>query len=79
MDLINCESCGMPTDEKTASKFDARYCIYCQDQETARLKSRQEVEEGSIKAAVKFMGKTEEEAREMVAKMLPNLPRWKSQ
>jgi uncharacterized protein len=30
--MNQCESCGMPLDEKTTSKFDDRYCIHCQDQ-----------------------------------------------
>lgn len=35
-----CESCGMPLDTKTSSRFDDRYCIYCQDQETGCLKNK---------------------------------------
>lgn len=72
-----CESCGMPIDEKTTSKIDSRYCIYCQDQETGKLSTREEVEAGSINAAIEFMGKTEEEAKRMVKEILPTLPRWK--
>lgn len=72
-----CESCGMPLEEKTTSKFDGRYCIYCQDQQTGRLKTYDEVREGSIGAAMKLMGKTKEEAEKMANEMMPKLPRWK--
>ncbi len=71
-----CESCGMPMDNSTVSKFDKRYCIYCQDQTTAALRTYEQVRTGSVGAAVKFMGKTQEEAEHMVNEMLPKLPRW---
>jgi hypothetical protein len=72
-----CESCGMPLDEKTTSKFDERYCIYCQNQQTGKLKTYEEVREGSIGAAMRIMGKTRQEAEKMADEMLPKLPRWK--
>ncbi len=72
-----CESCGMPLDEKTTSKQDGRYCIYCQNQDTGELKTYEQVREGSIGAAQRLMGKTKEEAEKMVDEMLPSLPRWK--
>ena len=72
-----CESCGMPLDEKTTSKFDGRYCIYCQNQDTGELKTYEQVRQGSIDAAVKFMGKTKEEAEKMADETMPRLPRWK--
>lgn len=71
-----CESCGMPLDEKTTSKFDKRYCIYCQNQETGELAPYDKVKEGCIWATQKYMGKTEEEAIKMTDEMLPKLPRW---
>ncbi len=74
-----CESCGMPLDEKTTSKFDKRYCIYCQNQETGELRTYKQVREGSIGAAMRLMGKTKEEAENLADQMLPNLPRWKKQ
>ncbi len=77
METPICESCGMPTDEDTTSKHDKHYCIYCQNQETGELKTREEVEKGSIEAAVNFLGATQEEAEKMVKDMLPELPRWK--
>lgn len=72
-----CESCGMPLDDKTTSRHDERYCIYCQDQETGTLKTYEEVRLGSIEAAKRIMGKTQEEAEKMADDMLPKLPRWK--
>lgn len=72
-----CESCGMSMDDKTVSKFDKRYCIYCQDQETGKLKTKEEVKEGSIGAAMRFMGKSREEAEKMTDEAMPKLPRWK--
>jgi hypothetical protein len=74
-----CESCGMPLEEKTTSRFDKRYCIYCQNQDTAQLATREQVREGSIGAAMKLMGKTREEAEKMADEIMPKLPRWKSE
>lgn len=73
----NCESCGMPLDETSTSKYDKKYCIYCQSQETGELASYEQVREGSINAAVQHMNKTEAEATTMADEMLPTLPRWK--
>jgi len=75
--MRSCESCGMPMDEKTVSKKDGRYCIYCQDQNTGVLKTYAQVREGSIGAAMKFMGKSKAEAEKMADEMMPKLPRWK--
>ena len=75
--MNQCESCGMPLDEKTTSKFDERYCIHCQDQQSGELASKEQVREGSILAAMKFMGKTREEAEKMADEMMPKLPRWR--
>ncbi len=75
--MQSCESCGMPLDEKTVSKFDTKYCIYCQDQQTGALKSFDDVRAGSIDAAMRLMGKTKEEAEKMADDMMPKLPRWK--
>jgi len=77
--MKQCESCGMPLQDNTTSRIDSRYCIYCQDQETASLKSRDMVREGSIKAAISTMGKTREEAEKMADEMMPKLPRWQVQ
>jgi hypothetical protein len=74
---IICESCGMPLDEATTSKFDGRYCIHCQDQQNGELASREQAREGSINAATKFMGKTRAEAEKMADEMMPKLPRWR--
>ena len=69
----------MPPTEKTTSKFDGRYCIYCQNQETGDLKTYEQVREGSIEAAMRLMEKTKEEAEKMADEMMPKLPRWKKQ
>ena len=58
--------------------MDGRYCVYCQDQQTGELKSKQEVREGSIDAAMRLMGKSREEAERMADEMLPKLPRWRT-
>ena len=71
-----CESCGMPLEAKTTSKYDAKYCIYCQDQQTGAMKTKEQVREGSIGAAMRLMGKTREEAEKMADEMMPKLPRW---
>jgi len=75
---MTCESCGMPLEDKTTSKFDARYCIYCQNQENGDLATREQVREGSIGAAMRLLGKTREEAEKTADEMMPKLPRWKS-
>jgi hypothetical protein len=67
----------MPVDEKTTSKLDVRYCIHCQDQQSGELASKGQVREGSILAAMKFMGKTREEAEKMADEMMPKLSRWR--
>lgn len=72
-----CHSCGMPLDETTTSKHNTNYCIHCQNQESGEIASFGQVKEGSINAAMKYMGKTREEAEKMVNEMLPNLPHWK--
>jgi len=67
----------MPLEEKTTSKFDDRYCVYCQNQESGELGSKEQVREGSINAAMQFMGKTRAEAEKMADEMMPKLPRWR--
>lgn len=74
-----CESCGMPVDDRTVSKKDKKYCVYCQNQETGELATKEQVRQGSIDAAMKFMGKTKEEAEVMADTMMPTLPRWKNE
>lgn len=73
------ESCGMPLEEKSVSKWNDKYCIYCQNQETVQLKSREEVRKGSIGASMKLMGKTKEEAEKMADELMPKLPRWQNE
>ena len=79
MDKPICASCGMPMAKNQISKFDKRFCIYCQNQKNGRLKTKAEVIEGSIGAAMKFLGKSRVEAENMVKTMLPKLERWKNQ
>ncbi|MFZ2664309.1 MAG: zinc ribbon domain-containing protein [Patescibacteria group bacterium] len=74
-----CESCGMPLEDTTKSKHDGRYCIYCQNQETGVLATKEQVREGSINAAIEFMGKTKEEAEKMCDELMPTLPRWQKE
>ncbi len=65
--------------EAVTSKFSEAFCVYCQDQETAQLRTYEQVREGSIGAAIRLMGKTKEEAEKMADEMLPTLPRWGKQ
>ena len=74
----NCESCGMTLDDNSKSKFDKRYCNYCQDQETRMLKSFEEVKEGSIEVAMEYMRLSREDSQHLVEDNLSKLPRWKS-
>jgi len=71
-----CESCGMPLDEETTSKFDGRYCIYCQNQDSGELASKEQVREGSIQALMRLQGKSREEAEKIADGTMPRLPRW---
>jgi len=75
--MKQCESCGIRLEKKIKSKFDARYCIHCQNQQTGELSSRQQVREGSIKAIMSFQNKSREEAEKIVDKTMTKLPRWK--
>lgn len=77
--MNQCESCGMPLGEDTTSQLDARYCIHCQDQQSGELATREQVREGSINAAMRLTGKTQEEAESMADDMMPNLPRWQKE
>jgi len=61
---------------KIESDF-TRYCVHCQDQQSGELASKEQVREGSINVAMKFMGKTREEAEKMADEMMPKLPRWR--
>jgi len=72
--MNQCESCGMPLDEKTTSKFDSRYCIHCQDQQSGILGNKEQVREGSIKAVMQFQGKSHEEAEKIVGETMAKLP-----
>lgn len=76
--MKQCQSCGMPLEEKFTSKFDNIYCIYCQDQQTGQLKSKEEVRAGSIEALIKHFGKTGEETTKMVDETMSKLPRWQN-
>ena len=72
-----CESCGMPIDEKSVSKFNDIYCIYCEDQDNGTLATKDQVREGSVKAIMGIMGKTREEAEKITDETMSGLPRWK--
>ena len=73
-----CESCGMPLEERSISKKDRKYCVYCQNQETGELATKEQVRAGSVKAAIELMGKTKEEAEKMTDEIMPTLPRWQN-
>ena len=72
-----CYSCGMSLDEGSTSKFEDNYCVHCQDQESGELAPHEQVRSGSVDAAVRLMGKTQEEAEAMADELMPKLPRWK--
>ena len=74
--MKKCASCGMPLDENSKSAHSDVYCIYCQDQATRKLAGYDRVREGSIQAAMDYMGKTRAEAEKMADEVLPTLPRW---
>jgi hypothetical protein len=76
--MKHCESCGMPLGDETTSKFDGRYCVYCQDQQSGDLRSMEQVREGSVNAAMRLHGMSREEAERMAEEMLPKLPRWQT-
>lgn len=76
--MKHCDSCGMPLDENSTSKKGDNYCIYCQDQQTGELKSKEEVREGSVAALIQYEGKSREEAEKFVDETMPKLPRWQA-
>lgn len=76
--MKQCQSCGMPLEEKFISTFDNQYCIYCQDQQTGQLKNKEEVRAGSIEALMQHFGKSREETEKMVDETMAKLPRWQN-
>jgi len=73
-----CESCGMPLEAKKTSKFDARYCIYCQDQKTGKLATKEQVREGIIQNYFMKAEKMKRKQAEIATdEMMAKLPRWK--
>jgi hypothetical protein len=74
--MNSCISCGMAMDEKIVSKHNMDYCVYCQDPKTEELKPYEEVRQGCITVAEKFMNFSEEETKNKVDEMLKKLPRW---
>jgi len=51
--------------------------VKSQIQQSGVLATKEQVREGSINAAMAFMGKTIEEAEKMADEMMPKLPRWR--
>lgn len=74
--MKQCNSCGMSLNDNSTSKKDDHFCIYCQDQQSGQLKSKEEVREGSILAMMQYQGQSREEAEKFVAENMPKLPRW---
>ena len=70
---------ALALDEKTASKFDDRYCIHCQDQDSGELASKEQVRKGSLKAIMQLQGKSREGAEKMVDVTMAKLQRWQKQ
>jgi len=76
--MKTCESCGMPLEANTTSKFDARYCIYCQDQKTGKLSTKEQVREGIIENYfMKHEKLNRKQAETATDKLMAKLPRWK--
>ena len=48
-----------------------------QIQQSGGLSTKEQVWEGTINAAMPFMGKTRAKAEKMVDEMMPKLPRWR--
>ena len=79
-----CQSCGMPMTkpEDFGTNADgspnSEYCRYCfQNGEFTAKMEMPEYIEMQIKIAVEKLGMTEDKAREMTEKTIPNLKRWK--
>lgn len=65
--MVDCESCGMPTNEK-------KYCEHCAPEGT--LKSREEVRTGWVNYFVS-QGMTIEDAEKKVEEQMSTMPVWK--
>ncbi len=77
MNMKTCESCGMPTDENTTSKLDARYCNLCQDQSSGELASNEQTKQGMIQGYfIPLQKMAPEEAEKAAEAMMAQLPRW---
>jgi len=70
----------MPADQLgKVSKFDPRYCVYCQDQVTGELRSKEQVRLGSVEALMRMREISREEAEALVEQTLSDLPRWQQE
>ncbi|SFI12226.1 Putative zinc ribbon domain-containing protein [Lachnospiraceae bacterium NLAE-zl-G231] len=84
-----CQSCGMPLDSKDVcgtnqdGSINEEYCIYCyKDGAFVDDCTMDEMIEGSVRhmkesGMLKEQNKTEEEAREFMYSIFPELKRWK--
>lgn len=82
-----CQSCGMPIEDKSLrgtesdGSLSAEYCRYCYQNGSF---SKDETMEEMIESCIPFMledgsCKSEEEARNALLKVIPNLKRWKTE
>ena len=77
--MAECESCGMPMQDASmhgGNDVENPYCDYCTDKD-GKLKSREDVREGWINAAMKMHGISREEATEKVDEAMERMPAWK--
>ena len=82
-----CQSCGMPmrktedfgTDENSSKVDD--YCNFCfqNGKFTAPDMTLQQMQDLSASCMVKYVGTPEEQAKEIMANLIPTLKRWKTQ
>ena len=74
-----CQSCGMPMETPELHGGGIKenpYCIYCTDAH-GRLKPRAEVRSGMIQFYMDAMGKSRQEAEQVVDVTMSEMPAWK--
>lgn len=74
---MKCESCGMPMSKPTdhgAGDIKNKYCKYCAPD--GKLRSREEVRTGWIKAVMNMEHLTSEQAAKKVDEVMPKMPAW---
>lgn len=75
---MNCESCAIPMhkpEDHGAGDIANKYCKYCAPD--GKLRNREEVRQGWIKAVMRWEKISLQEAEKKVDEAMPKMPAWK--